>query len=401
MLFSLGLIVCACTQSSIAQSFQPRAPRAAQPSTTRPVLTAENAESSSGVSSDLLELYGKTKAVRSEADVTGIARSCSKVIPDTARSKTDREYAASLLAWALNRRGEMRSELAAQMVEKDEVKEATQLDRLAVDDFTTAVRYAPRNWRMRHNLAIALAMKGDYPGSIEQLTNAIEFKPDYPNAYFNRGELYFELQQYTFAINDYTSAIELNGNDPQYYNSRAHCLFLLESHEDAIADYRRAAELGSDSAVYQTDLADAYQFLGRWEDAAKAYRAAVAINNQLPRAYQNAAWLMATCPDAKLKNVELALSAAKKAIELSGTRTPQGLDTLAAATAASGKYADAVNLMQQAVEMSTDKSERNELTQRLQLYQRGQAYVQPQSLAAAQRTNTGIRTASGTDANSR
>lgn len=396
VLFSaVALSVLALGQPLGAQNFQPRGSRTTDGSTARPVQPQPSAQQQAGVvSADLLQLYARTQAVRTEDEVTLIARSCSKVLPDTRRSKADREYASSLLAWALNRRGEMRSEQAAKLVEQGQVQEAAKLDKLAADDFETAVEYAPGNWRTRHNLAISLAMKGDYRRAIDQLTHSIELKPDYANARFNRAELYFELQQYQPAIDDYSEAIELNGNDPQYFNSRGHCRFMLESYEDAIADYQRAAELGSDSAVYRADLADAYQFLGRWEEAAQAYRAAVSINNSLPRAYQNAAWLMATCPDEKLRNVELALSAAKKAIDVGGGLTPQTLDTLAAATAAAGRYQEAVKLQKQAIEMSPDEDERVELSQRLELYQRGQPYVQPRSLAALHRAEEKIRTAS-------
>lgn len=397
LLVTSGLIACAFSPSLSAQSFQPRGSRSANPTSVRPTQSTDAATQTNAVSADLLQLYAQTKSVRTEADATLIARSCTKVVGDKARSKTDREYASSLFAWALNRRGELRSEQAAKLVEKGEVNEAAQLDQLAIDDFKTAVEYGPENWRVRHNLAIAMAMRSDYAGAIEQLSQSIELKPDYPNAYFNRAELYFELEQYAPAIEDYSRAIQQNNSDPQYYNSRGHCHFMLESFDSALADYRRATELGSDSAVYQTDLADAHQFLGNWEDAAKGYRAAVAINNQLPRAYQNAAWLMATCPDPNIRNVELALSAAKKALELAGTTTPQALDTLAAATAAAGRYAEAVKLQQQAIALTRDPAERSELGQRMEIYRRSQAYIQPQSLLANQRSDAQIRTASGTD----
>ena len=366
-----------------AQNFQPRGARHSG---------QEPATQSTAVSADLTQLYSQTKAAGTEASVTAIARACSEVISSTKRSQVDRDYAASLLAWALNRRGEMRSEQAAKLVEQGEVNSAAKLDNLAADDFATAIEFGPCSWRTCHNYAISLAMKGEYRRAIEQLTRAIELKPDYPNAHFNRGELYFEIQDFPAAMRDYTSAIELNDKDPQFYNSRGHCRFMLKSYDQAMSDYRRAAELAGDSAVYYTDLADAHQFLGQWEEAATAYRSAVAINNQYARAFQNAAWLMATCPDNKLQNFELALSAARKAIELGEGRTPQTLDTLAAATAAAGRHAEAAKLQRQALEMTSDAEERIELTQRLQLYEQGQAYVQPRPLTAA---STRIRTASG------
>jgi tetratricopeptide (TPR) repeat protein len=341
-------------------------------------------------------IYEQTKLVKTEAEVTELARECAKVIPDNRRSQVDRDYAASLLAWALNRRGELRNETAARHVKNGQLEQASALDKLAEKDFATSIEYGRSNWRTHHNYAISLAMSGDYSRSIDEFTTAIELKPEYANAYFNRGELYFELKDFVRAIRDYTQAIELEGNDPQYYNSRGHCRFMLEMYDDALVDYRRAAELGKDSAAYQTDLADAYQFLGQWEAAASAYKAAVAVNSKYARAFQNASWLMATCPDSKIRNPELALAAAKRALELSDdSQSARGLETLATATAAVGRYEDAAGIQKRAIE-AADEVEENEMRQRLALFERGRAYVQP--IADNQhdvQATAPIRTASG------
>ncbi len=338
--------------------------------------------SAQAISADLLEAYRKTQSVSTEAEVTAIARVCAKAMPDPKRSQADRDYAASLLAWSLNRRGEMRSAAAAALVEQGDLPAADALDAKALQDYETAVEYAQGNWRVHHNLAISLAMKGQYKQAIDRLDTVIQLKDDYANAYFNRGELNFELKQFPQAIRDYSRAIELTGNDPQYYNSRGHCRFMLESYDEAIEDYRQAVELASDSAVYHTDLADALQFTSVWKEAAELYRQAVAINGQYARAYQNAAWLMATCPDKKFRNAELAVSSAKKAIELDPAPSMRSYDTLAAAYAATGKLQDAIKHQRRAVQLATDV-ERDEVQQRLSLYERGSAYVQPELNDAA------------------
>ncbi|MDX1926492.1 MAG: tetratricopeptide repeat protein [Pirellulaceae bacterium] len=355
---------------------------------------------SPAISPDLLDAYRKTQSVTTEAEVTAIARVCSKVVPDTKRSKADREYASSLLAWSLNRRGEMRSAAAAEKVELGNLSEADALDAKALEDYKTAVEYAPTNWRVHHNLAISLAMKGQYKNAIDRLNTVIDLKDDYANAYFNLGELNFELKQYPQAIGDYSRAIELANNDPQYYNSRGHCQFMLENYDEAIADYRRAVDLAADSAVYHTDLADALQFTGNWKEAAELYRQAVAINGQYARAYQNAAWMMATCPDKKFRNTELAISSAKKALELEPAPSMRAFDTLAAAYAATGKMQEAVKYQKRAVQLASE-SERDEIKQRLALYERGVAYVQPEASDAqptqiAAEPKPKVRTASET-----
>lgn len=375
-------LICLMSLSLQAQTFRPRNQTSSSPKTQGTLNSSQDQPTkSASVSQDLLNLYSQTTSVRNESDLTAIARATAKVLADTKRSKADRDYASSLLAWALNRRGEMRSEQAALLVGNGQADRAADLDGQAADDFATSVEYAPNNWRHRHNYAIALAMKGEYSKAISQLDQAIQLNPQYANARFNRGELNFETGNYKAAEQDYSAAIQLS-QDAQYYNSRAHCRFIMEDYAAALADYNHAVKLESDNAAYQTDLGDACQFVGKWEEAAKAYRAAVSADNKYARAYQNAAWLMSTCPDQRLRNQDLAMSAAKKALDLSGSRTPEVVETLAAATAAAGKYKEAVKLQEEAVQMAVKQKLEDkqivEFKQRLEVYRSGKAYIQPE-----------------------
>ena len=361
-----------------AQAFRPRGqavavqgnPAGAQPN-----------QRSSSVSNDLLQIYGRTQAATTESDLTAIAQASANIAADAARSKVDRQYASSLLAWALNRRGELRSDEAAAVSARGRPELAGRLDAQAAEDFAAAVEHAPGNWRHRHNLAISLALRGDHTQAILQLDRAIELNPEYANAWFNRAELYFELASYAEAVQDYTAALELS-QDAQYFNGRAHAHFMLEQFDRAVDDYRRAVELATDHAIYLTDLADACQFLGRWEEAAEAYRAALAIDTHYVRAYQNVAWLMATCPEPRLRNHELALSAAKRVFELSDQRTVEAVDTLAAANAALGRHEEAIKLQAEAIELASrdpnrPAAELQELQLRLEIYQRGKSTSSP------------------------
>lgn len=342
----------------------------------QPASYQSTTQSTGSVSQDLLNVYNQTKVAQSEQDVTNIARQCAKVMSTANRSKVDKDYATSLLAWALNRRGEMRSDRAAKLVETGRLDEADRLDSQASEDFETAIKYAPSSWRSRHNFAIALAMSGDYRRGIAEFTQAIKLKPDYANAHFNRAELFFELEEYRKAYDDYSQAIQLNPNDAQYYNSRGHCAFMIEDFDSAINDYTTSSAMATDNAVYRTDLADAHHFMGQWEDAAREYRAAIGVDAEYARAYQNAAWLMATCPDASIRNAQLALSAAQKAQQLSESRTARGFDTLAAARASLGEHSEAVKLQREALKLANDADEKQELDRRLKLYENGRSFRQ-------------------------
>lgn len=361
-------------------------------------LSAMAAEPATPIAADLQAIYARTQSASQEDEFTQIATACSKIIPDKQRNPADKQYAAKLFAWALNRRGEVRSENAAQLVHGGQLDEAQQLDRLAGKDFAIAARYAPDNWRVHHNLAISQAMQGKYDDAIAEFTRVIELKADYPNAFYNRAELYFEKEQFVQAIDDYSAAIELVDNDARYYNGRAHARFMLNNFDTAVADYSQAAALEKTNAAYITDLADALQSVGRWEEAATRYREAVASDKGYARAYRNISWLLSTCPDKRFRNPNLALTAARKAIELAGEQDFRALDTLAAATAATGDSAEASKLMREAIAIAPS-SARGELNARSAVYAKGGKYVQAppkveRTLPAVERSE--VRTASAT-----
>lgn len=330
----------------------------------------------SAVSADLVRLFQSTQTELTLSALNDVVGQCESVATSRTRSAGDRQYAQQLLSWAMNRRGEMLSEQAADEVNAGRIAEATALDTQAAEDFKRSLKLDPTRWRAKHNLAIAEAMKGNYDAAITLFGEVIQAVPNYANVYFNRGELLFEQQNYAAALQDYSVAIELAPQDAQYYNSRGHALFMLEKYDEAIGDYRRAVDLSPQQAAWHTDLADALQHRGDWESASLAYRNAIAADDQFGRAYQNAAWLMATCPNTKFQNRDLALSAAKKAIELDGLSDFRSLDTLAAAQAANRDFPAAQKTIRQAISIA-DPSIQAELQQRMALYAKGQAYIQP------------------------
>lgn len=338
-------------------------------------------EPAAPISADLQGIYAGTSTAATEEDFTAIARACSQVIPDANRSAADKAYASKLFAWALNRRGEMRGEKAAGLVREGQLDEARKLDQAAGKDFALAAEYAPDNWRIHHNLAISQAMQGKYEEAIASFTQVIALKDDYPNAYYNRAELHFEQEHFAQAVSDYSHAIDLVPDDARYFNGRAHAAFMLNATDAALADYTQAVTLEATNAAYITDLADALQSLGQWEEAATRYRQAVSADKTYARAFRNVSWLLATCPEPRFRNPSLALSAAQKALELEGNTDYRALDTLAAATAATGDAAKAAQLMQQAITIAPSAI-RPELAQRSALYAQGGKFVQAAPLPA-------------------
>ena len=74
----------------------------------------------------------------------------------------------------------------------------------------------------------------------ELYSRAISIKPDFMDAYINRGLVNNELQDYENSIKDYDKAIELDSKCALAYNNRGYTKYKQKDYEGALKDYNRA-----------------------------------------------------------------------------------------------------------------------------------------------------------------
>jgi len=322
----------------------------------------------------VLGAFAKTKTATNEEDFTEILDLCRKGL-DAGLDGSMTVYARRLMGWAHNRRGELRSDADEQET--------------ALEDFEAAVSLDDSKWRYVHNRGVTHATLGHYPKAIDDFNQTLKMNPNYGNAYFNRGELRYEEHDFVGAVSDYTQAIKLDPRDATAYNSRGHAHYRLHEFREALADYHQAVRLDPTNAAAFTNRGDMYADFGRWANATSDYRTAMKLNPSLGRAYQSAAWLLATCPEDAFRSANGAMLSAKKAIELDGETDYRYLETLAAAEANAGYFADAIDTQAAALAIAPPDS-RPTAENRLHLYQRKTAYREaPRSLdqATANRPN--------------
>ena len=83
---------------------------------------------------------------------------------------------------------------------------------------------------------------------LSALNKAIELKPDFDEAYNNRGVVKNFLGRHQDAIADYDIAIRLKPDFAEAYSNRGSTKNLLGQHQDTLADYDKAIQLKPDYA---------------------------------------------------------------------------------------------------------------------------------------------------------
>ncbi len=295
-------------------------------------------------------IFAKAKTAKTVADYSELIVLCEQAQPTA--SENQKKYMEQLSSWALNRRGEGLARLATEQATAGDDGLAAKTDARALSDFEKSISLDPTRWRAVHNRGVSFALLGDYERAIADFNTTIRLQPKFPKVYFNRGEIRFELKSFDEALRNYTEAIRLAPDDVAAYNKRAHSYYQLQRYPEAITDFNAAVEMEPENAEFLADRADALAGIGKFDDAANDYRKAIKLDESLGRAYQSAAWLMATCPEDRYRNVTLALQAARKAIELDGDNDYLYVDTLAASLANAGEFDKAKQAAERAIALA-------------------------------------------------
>ena len=125
--------------------------------------------------------------------------------------------------------------------------------------------------------------RAKFDDAIEAYGSAIRLHPDYSEAYFNRGNLRYQLCQYEAAILDYTSSIRILSKPSALYN-RGNAYFRSQRFVEAVADYDRALSMlheRPDVSIMHIlhNKANALLGEGKLQQAQECLRSALSMGN--------------------------------------------------------------------------------------------------------------------------
>jgi tetratricopeptide (TPR) repeat protein len=147
-----------------------------------------------------------------------------------------------------------------------------------------------------------------------------------------------------------------------------------------IIRWAAAPQIGARPAEAEAEVAAKFSGRGDFTGAIARYRRALEIDPYLVEALNNLAWLLATCPEASLRNGPEAVQLAERACQITEFRRTIFVGTLGAAYAEAGRFPDAVTTAQKACELAAIFKEEPLLAKNRELlehYRARQAYHEP------------------------
>jgi tetratricopeptide (TPR) repeat protein len=248
----------------------------------------------------------------------------------------------------------------------------------ALAQFQAALALQPDFAPAHNGLGNTLLRKGQADEAIAHFQRAVTIEPRLAEAHLNLANVLVQTKQVDEAIVHFRKALELQPNVAGAHNNLANALLGKGEVDEAIAHFETALRLEPNLAQAHNNLANAFLQKGRLAEAVAHYQAAVAALPGNPYLLSNLAWILATSPEASVRNGPRAVELAQQAVRLSGGNDPSMLGTLAAAYAEAGRFPEAIATVQEACARATNNPgllERNR--QLLELYRKGQPFHEP------------------------
>jgi tetratricopeptide (TPR) repeat protein len=160
-----------------------------------------------------------------------------------------------------------------------------------------------------------------------------------------------------------------------YYERGNYFQFKQKADDKAIADYSEAIRIDPQFGAPYAQRGWAFLHKKAYGKAKSDFAQAIKLDEASDRAHNGMAWLLATCPEEKLRDGKKAVELANKALRLARGNDPNVMDTLAAAYAENRQFDEAVKWQQKAIDSpNLPRGDLAGCRARLKLYQADKPY---------------------------
>ena len=256
------------------------------------------------------------------------------------------------------------------------LRDRGQIDEAAIH-FQRALEIQPNYSTAHYNFGEILRQNGRLDEAIVHFRRAVEIHPEYADAQNALGATLLRKGQVDEAIIHLQKALELRPDRAEDHNNLAGVLWQRGRVAEAITHYHKALALRPDYALAHHNLGKLLQQEGQVREAIAHYQSALEIQPDFAAARGSLAWVLATSPEASVRDGTRAVELAQEALRPSETNNPTLIATLAAAYAEARRLPEAIETAKQALQVAAAQK-RNALAIRIRAeiaaYQAGAPY---------------------------
>ena len=231
-----------------------------------------------------------------------------------------------------------------------------------------------------NNLGFIFLRRGELDEAISHFQTALNIRANNPETHYslgsalvhnNLGNAFLRKKLVDEAIAHYEKAVELRPDYADGHYNLGSALLQEGRIDEAIAHWERTLSIQPNDAEVHTTLGDALLRKGEIGQAIAHYETALEIAPRSVSTLNNLAWALSTCSDASLRDGAKAIELAQEADQLAGGKNLIFIRTLAAAYAENGRFTDAIETAQRALQLATAQDNfalANKLEKDLDLY---------------------------------
>ncbi len=240
--------------------------------------------------------------------------------------------------------------------------------------YETMIREDPSRAQLHDDVAVLYLDLGRAREAATHLAASVRLKPKSAAAHFNFGTALAMSGRPDEAIAQYQEALQIRPDYALAHNNLGSVLLRLGNPSEALQHFREAIRLDPANAEAHYNVGSVFRASGSFLEAIGQFREAVRLKREFIPAVTSLAWLLATAPDAALRDADEAIRLAECAADLTGRRDASAMDVLAAAYAAAGHFDRAVAASQASLELKPDNPLAAAIRQRQALYRQHQPY---------------------------
>jgi protein O-mannosyl-transferase len=249
----------------------------------------------------------------------------------------------------------------------------------AIAHYERAAAIDPADAETQNNLGVTFFGIGRIDDAIAHYQKALDIRPQYAEASCNLANALIAKDDLDGAIGRYKACLAAIPDQEEAQYNLASALLRQGRIEEAIVEYQKVLQIHPESADGHANLGIAWLAKGRAGDAIAEYTKALQIAPENLAALSNLAWLLATSSDPNLRNGSEAIQLAERADSVSSRseKHPTVLRILAAAYAEAGRFGEAKETAQHALEASNlqgNTTLSNALRDEIALYELGLPY---------------------------